>query len=209
MGQGLGPTQRAMLKALEGPGELTISELTEILGLTMRRCREVAHSLADRKLVVVTKEHLGWKGIGEYGILAKREDVLRSHAFWTSPRGPGKARPAASRFEHLENTDVEALPIITIKSGEEVPGRQRTKAGGYRATHGIPPIPTRVYRDTEFVHIGVPVYGLMVIEIDVYRKWRAGQIRTYETLGVAFGAPPATEERIIELFGPEVLVTTS
>jgi hypothetical protein len=205
MGHGLGPAQKRMLEVLEGPGALSIAELAEIVGLTMRRCREIAHSLADRKLVVIRREHLGWKGIGEYGILAERSDVLRSNAFYTSPPGPGKAGPAASRFEHLEHLDVEALPIIVIKSGEEVPGRQRTKAGGYRATHGIAPRPMKVYRDTEFVHIGVPVSGLMVWEIGVYRAQRAREIRNYEALGVRLGSRrPVTEAEIIELFGPEV-----
>jgi hypothetical protein len=200
MGQGLGPAQKAMLAALEDPGELAISELADMLGLSMRRARTVAHSLADRNLAVLTKEALGWKGVGEYGILVQRSQVeawRRQKYLAAKPRGG-----LATRFMHLADYDVDALPGIVVKAGEEIPGRQRMTAAMRR--HGMRPIPKRVWRDTECVYIGMPVYGLMVSEIEWYRQRRAIAIEASRAGREMFGVEPMTEDHIIEHYGPEV-----
>ena len=83
MGQGLGPAQRGMLDELARTDEwlaLEIKELAAALKLTERRACTVARSLEARGLVVITKEHLGWRGEGEYGHLTKRAYAVNKDA---------------------------------------------------------------------------------------------------------------------------------
>jgi hypothetical protein len=65
-----------MLEALrEATSEwlaLTVPDLAAKLKLTERRARAVARSLEARGLVIISKEHLRWRGEGEYGHLAQR-----------------------------------------------------------------------------------------------------------------------------------------
>ena len=74
MGHGLGPAQRAMLEALHESEwlALTTAHLAGRLKLSERRTRAVARSLEARRLVVITREHTGWRGAGEYGRLVPR-----------------------------------------------------------------------------------------------------------------------------------------
>jgi DNA-binding IclR family transcriptional regulator len=76
MGHGLGTTQKAILAALADTeyDALTIGELAARLDRSPRQVRTAVAALEGRKLVVVTKEHLYWRGKGEYGHLVKRRD---------------------------------------------------------------------------------------------------------------------------------------
>lgn len=106
MGQGLGRTQRAMLRALEGPGELTIVELMEVVGLSsMQQTRETAHALEARGLVFIEKATLGWKGQGRYGPLVKRS--------WIE---------FGQQYGYYEWIDLAAVPTVMVKAGEPWPG---------------------------------------------------------------------------------------
>ena len=78
MSTGIGRTQRRILDELaKSDGRLTVIELATALGLRDNQIRRAVHALADRELVVLTREHAGWKGVGEYGPLRDR-----SYAYW-------------------------------------------------------------------------------------------------------------------------------
>ena len=76
MSTGIGKTQQRILSELESVAgqynALTVMELSERLGCSDRQIRKAVHSLAERDLVVLTKEHGGWKGRGEYGLVKSR-----------------------------------------------------------------------------------------------------------------------------------------
>ena len=77
MSTGIGKTQQRILSGLElvgaeGIRALTVMDLAQRVGISDRQIRRAVHSLADRDLVVLTKEHGGWKGQGEYGKLVSR-----------------------------------------------------------------------------------------------------------------------------------------
>src|ERR1700733_15920571 len=75
MSTGIGRTQRRLLDELAAEQELlalTVIELSERLGVSARQIRRAVHSLAQRELVVLTKEHGGWKGQGQYGRMVTR-----------------------------------------------------------------------------------------------------------------------------------------
>ena len=75
MSTGIGRTQRRILDELAAEQELlalTVIELSERLGVSARQIRRAVHSLAQRELVVLTKEHGGWKGQGQYGRMVTR-----------------------------------------------------------------------------------------------------------------------------------------
>jgi hypothetical protein len=105
MGTGLGPAQRGMLDALEEPGALTIAELTGVTGLTTRRAHAVVNSLADRGLVFINREALGWKGTGEYGPLIKRSWIEH-----------------AQEYGSYAWIDLNTVPTVLVKKGERSPG---------------------------------------------------------------------------------------
>jgi hypothetical protein len=93
MGRGIGKTQQAILAeltALTDHGwpsgwdkKLDIAELVKRIGRSDRQIRTAVRSLERRGLVAVTREHLGWTGIGEYG----REE-LRDGSSYRPPHGP-------------------------------------------------------------------------------------------------------------------------
>jgi len=56
----------------DGCWALTITDLATPLKLTERRARVVARSLEARGLVIITNEHIDWRGQGEYGNLEKK-----------------------------------------------------------------------------------------------------------------------------------------
>jgi hypothetical protein len=70
MGTGLGKTQQRILDALAGEQEnvaLTIKDLAQRVGVSDRQMRAAVRALERRGLVVITKEFIGWTGVGEYG----------------------------------------------------------------------------------------------------------------------------------------------
>jgi hypothetical protein len=177
MGRGLGEAQRAMLAALEaqdnGYMALTIAELAETLKVTPRRCREVAYTLRDRGLVIVSLEQIGGKGWNEYGLVEYNSSLH------------------------------EGLDIITVKKGEPVPGRTRHRSRWQHLAEMVKQYPdnesykralaeakvVRARRDMQFVREGMPNVGLLV--------WRPEQWQRYLT---RWG--PVTRKRLIERFGP-------
>jgi len=73
---GIGKTQRRILDALHASENsvLTVIKLAEKLGLRDNQVRRAVHALADRELVVLTKEHARWAGVGQYGPLRRRDN---------------------------------------------------------------------------------------------------------------------------------------
>ena len=69
MSRGIGKTQQAILAELTTTHRiwLSIAELAERVGCSGRRIHQAVRSLEQRRLVATTREHLGWKGVGEYG----------------------------------------------------------------------------------------------------------------------------------------------
>jgi hypothetical protein len=217
-----------MLDALEEPGALTIAELTGVTGLTTRRAHAVVNSLADRGLVFINREALGWKGTGEYGPLIKRSWIEH-----------------AQEYGSYAWIDLNTVPTVLVKKGERSPGtvdeetahavsqmqanvmRQRTNETR-RAARGMPEAekeeyqrtqerryaaldreqakrkPRTVGKDTEFIHIGVPVYGLMVWATEARRQWRAQKVAELRTGRAMFKAKAPTEAELIERYGPAV-----
>src|ERR1700758_2428553 len=100
MSKGIGKTQQAILDALEqSGGTLTVVQLAERLGASPRQLRTAARSLEGRGLVVITRETIGWRGLGEYGPLAIKSRfadtegiptarVVRQGEPWPYPRKP-------------------------------------------------------------------------------------------------------------------------
>ncbi len=95
MGRGIGKTQRRILDELAAADAdgLTVVELAECVGASDRQIRRAVHALADRELVVLTKEHGGWKGEGRYGRLVSRR----------------------------EDWDLDVPAALTVKAGEPLP----------------------------------------------------------------------------------------
>ena len=76
--RGIGKTQQAILAELTDAKDyrwLDIATLTERIGCSGRQIHQAVRSLERRGLVVITREHLGWKGLGEYG----REQCREMH----------------------------------------------------------------------------------------------------------------------------------
>ena len=74
MGRGVGKTQQTILDQLVGEQEflaLTVTELAQRVGASDRQIRTAVRALERRGLVVITKEHIGWSGRGEYGPLVE------------------------------------------------------------------------------------------------------------------------------------------
>jgi hypothetical protein len=46
---------------------MTTADLAEATGRSQRQIRTAVHALADRELVILTHEKIGWAGLGEYG----------------------------------------------------------------------------------------------------------------------------------------------
>jgi predicted ArsR family transcriptional regulator len=69
MSRGIGKTQRRILDELAANDRaaLTVIDLAEWIGVSDRQMRRAVHVLADRGLVVLTKENGGWTGEGRYG----------------------------------------------------------------------------------------------------------------------------------------------
>jgi hypothetical protein len=217
-----------MLDALEEPGALTIAELTGVTGLTTRRAHAVANSLAERGLVFISREGIGWKGVGGYGPLVKRATI-----------------EAGQQRYHYGWINLESVPVVVVKKGEAAPDTvddatdrtiQKLKADVTRqrademrrVTAGMPADEAAEYKraqnrrwaaidreqrkrrprtlgkDTEYIHTGVPVYGLVVTEIEFYRRRRAEQLLAAAGARAENGVPPMTEEHIIEKYGPAV-----
>lgn len=76
MSTGIGQTQRRILDALNASENnvLTVIMLAEKLGLRDNQVRRAVHALAGRELVVLTKEHARWAGVGQYGPLRRRDN---------------------------------------------------------------------------------------------------------------------------------------
>jgi hypothetical protein len=74
MSTGIGKTQRAILDELNSTqdGHLSVVQLASRLSRSPRQIRRAVHSLADRALVVLTKQGDGWSGAGQYGPLRPR-----------------------------------------------------------------------------------------------------------------------------------------
>jgi hypothetical protein len=183
--------------------------------------------------VIITRENLGWKGIGEYGQLKTRGYIKHNQ-----------------RYGDYDWIDLETVPTVLVKKGERWPGTVddetahemwanacgdmvRRHKEMERATEGMPADEKRAYRqkqerrhaaidrerkkatrrsvtkkDTEFVYIGVPVYGLMVWTIEARRAWRAEKVEQIK-FGWAMlsgGTQQPPEELIIKKYGPEILV---
>jgi hypothetical protein len=83
MSRGIGTTQQAILDTLAASehGNLTVTALAGEIGVSISQARRAARSLEARSRVVITKESLGWKGVGEYGPLMRRHS-------WTNNYGP-------------------------------------------------------------------------------------------------------------------------
>jgi MarR family len=81
MSRGIGKTQRRILDELAANDRaaLTVIDLAEWIGVSDRQMRRAVHALADRGLVVLTKENGGWAGEGRYG------------PFWSAPSLPENA----------------------------------------------------------------------------------------------------------------------
>ena len=81
MSRGVGKTQQRILDVLAATehGNLTVVALAERLGASPRQIRQAVHSLAGRELVVLTKEGLGWQGVGEYGPLVRRKSMYNEY----------------------------------------------------------------------------------------------------------------------------------
>jgi MarR family len=73
MSRGLGTAQRAILAALREDDDyaLSVTELAGKLGRSQRQVRAAVRALEARKLVVITRDHIGWRGAGEYGRLRR------------------------------------------------------------------------------------------------------------------------------------------
>ena len=69
MSTDIGKTQRRILDELAATNELalTVTELAGRMGVSDRQVRGAVHALADRGLVVLTKENHGRRGTGENG----------------------------------------------------------------------------------------------------------------------------------------------
>jgi hypothetical protein len=69
MGTGIGKTQRRILDALAASQyrALTVGDLADDVDASGRQVRAAVRALERRGLVVITKEHIGWSGGGEYG----------------------------------------------------------------------------------------------------------------------------------------------
>lgn len=70
MGRGLGSAQKAILDILRehtwtaGPEGLTVAEITTVLSRPPCQIRTAAHKLADRGLVLVNTDIIGWRRNG-------------------------------------------------------------------------------------------------------------------------------------------------
>jgi predicted transcriptional regulator len=67
VGKGIGPTEQRILDELAAEPDnqaLTVIELAERIDRSDRQIRRAVHALADRGLVVLTKEDGGWAGYG-------------------------------------------------------------------------------------------------------------------------------------------------
>jgi hypothetical protein len=102
MGHGLGPTQRAILAALDTSEDvcMTVPELATELQRSQRQIRTAVHALETRGLVIVKRGHTGWRGRGEYGRLSQR---------W-------------------RERDASLPTALTVKAGERWPGSQWYRA---------------------------------------------------------------------------------
>jgi hypothetical protein len=59
--------------------------------------RTAVHALAERGLVILTKEHLGWAGRGEYGRMVRYDNLYFSDR--KDGREPTKIIPEGERFK--------------------------------------------------------------------------------------------------------------
>jgi hypothetical protein len=166
-----------MMAALEAQDDgymaMTTAELAEVLKLTPRRTRQVAHDLAKRGLVIVSLQSIGGKGWNEYGLV------------------------------EYDSSRHEGLDIITVKKGEPVPGRTRHRSRWQHLAEMVKQYPdnesykralaeakvVRARRDMQFVREGMHNVGLLV--------WLPEQWQRYLTQW-----SPATRKRLIERFGP-------
>src|SRR5659263_163054 len=82
MSRGIGKTQRRILDELvaNDRAALTVINLAEWIGVSDRQIRRAVHALADRGLVVLTKENGGWAGCEgrRYGPFKARHRLPRS-----------------------------------------------------------------------------------------------------------------------------------
>ncbi len=79
MSRGIGAIQQRIVDELLAASDdygLTVVELAKRIALSDRQIRHAVYALADRELVVLTKEHGDWKGRGEYGRRVWRHRVV-------------------------------------------------------------------------------------------------------------------------------------
>ena len=126
MSTGIGRTQRRILDELAIDPKLSVMDLASRLGLRDNQVRRAVHALADRELVVLTREHAGWKGVGEYGPLRDR-----SYAYW----------------DYATDTRIEY--------GPEVP-TAKTTISRWIDDIDEDGNPLRIPVRTEYVHAGMP-----------------------------------------------------
>lgn len=105
MPRGIGKTQQRILDELAAATDswcLTVVDLADRLGISDRQVRTAVYSLYRRDMVVLTKEHAGWKGRGEYGRLVPRRlswarDVPTALTVKAGEPWPGKEGYTAAR----------------------------------------------------------------------------------------------------------------
>jgi hypothetical protein len=132
MGHGLGTTQRMILELLDPREGLTVAELAARSDRSPRQIRAAVMALEGRGLVTTDLRQIGWTGAGEYGPLAARDSV--GYAGWY--------KPGADNYPDLPTA-------LTVKAGDHWPASK-------------PGFPRVAKRDTEFVRLGMPTYGLRV-----------------------------------------------
>jgi hypothetical protein len=183
MGTGLGKTQKEILRILaeaapEYPCQ-TIGQLADDpswLGATHRQLRTAVRALERRGLVVVTKEHLGWSGQGQYGPV---------HSWYENIDDPGGDRV---RYEG----SYWGIP----QPGDDVVEQLKPRPDGTRKIRGTP---VRYRRKFHSEPGGMPRAGLLVWLPERRAAWLEGHIKSVREICAMLGVKPNIDERVAEL----------